>query len=133
MDTTKALPGNGVPAFVMTDGSNGLAMNLPDFSGKVPATCFPTSSAMAATWDSELVERVAAAIAVEAGRAGAHVLLSPGMNIKRSPLGGRNFEYYSEDPLLTGRMAAAFVRGVQSTGLGACAKHFAVNNQETDR
>ena len=117
----------------MTDGSNGLAMNLPDFSGKVPATCFPSSSAMAATWDPELVARVAAAIATEARAAGAAVLLGPGMNIKRSPLGGRNFEYYSEDPYLTGRIAAAFVRGVQGVGVGACVKHFVANNQETDR
>ncbi|MWB98882.1 hypothetical protein GB864_10020 [Agromyces sp. MMS17-SY077] len=133
MATTEALPGRGIRSVSMTDGSNGLAMNLPDFSGKVPATCFPTSSALAASWDPELVSRVAAAIAAEARAAGADVLLSPGMNLKRDPRGGRNFEYYSEDPLLTGELAAAFVRGAQSTGIGACVKHFAVNNQETDR
>ncbi|ANJ27144.1 glycoside hydrolase family 3 C-terminal domain-containing protein [Agromyces aureus] len=133
MSSTKALPEHGIPAVLMTDGSNGLAMNLPDFSGKVPATCFPTSSALAATWDPGLVSRVSAAIAREAAAAGAQVLLSPGMNLKRSPLGGRNFEYYSEDPLLTGELATGFVQGVQSTGIGACVKHFVANNQETDR
>lgn len=131
--STTGLPERGIRAVVMTDGSNGVAMNLPDWSGKVPATCFPTSSAMAATWDPELVERVAGAIADEARAAGADVLLSPGMNLKRSPLGGRNFEYYSEDPLLTARLASAFVRGVQGAGVGACVKHFVANNQETDR
>ncbi|GAA1836393.1 glycoside hydrolase family 3 protein [Agromyces salentinus] len=131
--STTALPERGIRGVTMTDGSNGLAMNLSDWSGKVPATCFPTSSAMAATWDPELVERVAGAIADEARAAGADVLLSPGINLKRSPLGGRNFEYLSEDPLLTARMATAFVRGVQGAGVGACVKHFAVNNQETDR
>jgi beta-glucosidase len=133
MASTKAVPSKGIPAVTMTDGSNGVAMNLPDFSGKVPATCFPTSSAMAATWDPELVSRVAAQIAIEAKSAGAHVLLSPGMNLKRSPLGGRNFEYYSEDPLLTAELATGFVQGVQSQGVGACVKHYVANNQETDR
>ncbi|WP_347976809.1 glycoside hydrolase family 3 N-terminal domain-containing protein [Microbacterium sp. ProA8] len=133
MDTTRALPALGVPPVKMTDGSNGLAMNLPHFAGKVAATCYPTLSAMAPTWDVDLVTRVAEAIAVDARKAGAQVLLGPGMNIKRSPLGGRNFEYFSEDPHLTGRLATAFVRGVQRAGVGACVKHFAANNQETDR
>ena len=133
MDSTKAIPHRDVPSVRMTDGSNGLAMNLPDFAGKVPATCFPTLSAMASTWDADLVERVARAIALEARAAGAHVLLAPGMNIKRSPLGGRNFEYFSEDPHVTGELASAFVRGVRSTGVAACVKHYAANNQETDR
>ncbi|WP_394552047.1 glycoside hydrolase family 3 C-terminal domain-containing protein [Agromyces sp. MMS24-JH15] len=133
MASTKAVPSRGIPAVMMTDGSNGLAMNLPDFSGKVPATCFPTSSAMAATWDPELVSRVAARIAIEAREAGAQVLLSPGMNLKRSPLGGRNFEYYSEDPHLTAELATGFVHGVQGQGIGACVKHYVANNQETDR
>ncbi|RXZ50615.1 glycoside hydrolase family 3 protein [Agromyces fucosus] len=131
--STKALPERGIRAVMMTDGSNGVAMNLPDWSGKIPATCFPTSSALASSWDPELVERVARAIGDEARAAGADVLLSPGMNLKRSPLGGRNFEYYSEDPLLTARLATAFVRGVQDAGVGACVKHFVANNQETDR
>ncbi|MRG58296.1 beta-glucosidase [Agromyces sp. CFH 90414] len=133
MASTVSLPAHGIPSVVMTDGSNGVAMNLPDFSGKVAATCFPSSSAIAASWDPELVARVAARIAVEAKAAGAQVLLSPGMNLKRSPLGGRNFEYYSEDPILTGELAVGFVRGVQGQGIGACVKHFVANNQETDR
>ena len=133
MDTTRALSAQAVPPVKMTDGSNGVAMNLPSFAGKVAATCYPTLSAMAATWDPDLVTRVAEAIAIDARKAGAQVLLAPGMNIKRSPLGGRNFEYFSEDPHLTGRLATAFVRGVQRAGVGACVKHFAANNQETDR
>ncbi|HKP08477.1 MAG TPA: glycoside hydrolase family 3 N-terminal domain-containing protein, partial [Microbacterium sp.] len=133
MDTTTSLPVHGIPPLRMTDGSNGLAMNLPNFAGKVEATCYPTLSAMSATWDPGLVERVARAIALDARAAGAGILLSPGMNIKRSPLGGRNFEYFSEDPLLTGELATAFVRGTQSAGVSACVKHFAANNQETDR
>ncbi|WP_248152997.1 glycoside hydrolase family 3 C-terminal domain-containing protein [Microbacterium aoyamense] len=133
MESTKALPAHGTPAFVMTDGSNGLARNLPGFAGKIPATCYPTLSAMATTWDRALVRRVARAIALDVRAAGAGVLLAPGMNLKRSPLGGRNFEYFSEDPVLTGDLASAFVAGAQSTGVAATAKHFAVNNQETDR
>ncbi|HKP08676.1 MAG TPA: glycoside hydrolase family 3 N-terminal domain-containing protein [Microbacterium sp.] len=133
MDTTTSLPEHDVPGLRMTDGSNGLAMNLPNFAGKVAATCYPTLSAMAATWDPELVGRVAHAIALDARAAGAGILLSPGMNLKRSPLGGRNFEYFSEDPHLTGELATAFVHGTQSADVAACVKHFAANNQETDR
>ncbi|GII98877.1 beta-glucosidase [Sediminihabitans luteus] len=127
------VPGADRPELVLADGPSGLAMNLPDFSGKVPATSFPAPVALASTWDVDLVQEVAAAIGTEARAAGAHVLLGPSVNIKRSPLGGRNFEYYAEDPHLAGRVGAAFVRGVQSAGVGACVKHFAVNSQETDR
>ncbi|GIG21177.1 glycosyl hydrolase [Cellulomonas chitinilytica] len=123
----------GTPALTLSDGPNGLAMNLPDWSGKVPATCFPSGTALAATWDESLVTAVAAAIGREARAAGADVLLGPSINIKRSPLGGRGFEYYSEDPFVAGRIGAAFVNGVQSAGVGACVKHFALNSQETDR
>ncbi|MGA1836890.1 glycoside hydrolase family 3 N-terminal domain-containing protein [Herbiconiux sp. 11R-BC] len=133
MATTAPIERIGLPAVVMTDGPHGLAMNLPDFAGKVRATAFPTAANLAATWNPRLVEAVGEAIAVAAREAGANVLLGPGLNIKRSPLGGRNFEYYSEDPLVSGRMGAAFVRGVQKTGVSACPKHFAVNSQETDR
>lgn len=132
-DMSHTRPDNDVRALTLSDGPNGLAMNLPDWSGKVPATCFPAPVALAATWDVELVSRVAAAIGREARAAGADVLLGPSINIKRSPLGGRGFEYYSEDPFLTGRIGAGFVTGVQSAGVGACVKHFAVNSQETDR
>ncbi|WP_251152322.1 glycoside hydrolase family 3 C-terminal domain-containing protein [Cellulosimicrobium sp. Marseille-Q4280] len=131
MASTRA--SDDVPRLVLSDGPSGLAMNLPGFAGKVPATSFPAPVALAATWDVGLVEQVGAAIGAEARAAGADVLLGPSVNIKRSPLGGRNFEYYSEDPRLAGRAGAAFVRGVQSEGVGACVKHFAVNSQETDR
>lgn len=130
MSCTRAVA--DVPRMVLSDGPSGLAMNLPDFSGKVPATAFPAPVALAASWDTTLVEQVARAIGTEARAAGADILLGPSINIKRSPLGGRNFEYYSEDPL-AGHTGAAFVRGVQSAGVGACVKHFAVNSQETDR
>lgn len=131
MSSTRTL--GETPRLVLSDGPSGLAMNLPDFSGKVAATTFPAPVALASTWDVDLVEQVARAIGTEARAAGAGILLGPSINIKRSPLGGRNFEYYSEDPHLTGRLGAAFVRGVQSAGVGACVKHFAVNSQETDR
>jgi beta-glucosidase len=133
MESTASLPEHGIPSFVMTDGSNGVARNLPNFAGKVSATCYPTLSAMGATWDADLTRRVGRAIALDARAAGAGALLAPGMNLKRSPLGGRNFEYFSEDALLTSELASGFVTGVQSVGVAACAKHFAVNNQETDR
>lgn len=132
-DMSHTRPDDDARALTLSDGPNGLAMNLPDWSGKVPATCFPAPVALAATWDVDLVARVAAAIGREARAAGADVLLGPSINIKRSPLGGRGFEYYSEDPFLSGRIGAGFVTGVQSAGVGACVKHFAVNSQETDR
>lgn len=133
MASTHAMPEHGVASVTMSDGPHGLAMNLPDWSGKVLATCFPAATALAATWDTGLVRQVAAAIGGEARAAGASMLLGPGVNIKRSPLGGRGFEYYSEDPLLAGHVGAAFVEGVQGSGVGACVKHYAVNSQETDR
>jgi len=127
----------GVPSIVVADGPYGLRkekrtedVTLVD---TVPATCFPTSSALAATWNPALVEEVGAAIGREARAEGVSVVLGPGANIKRTPLGGRSFEYFSEDPLLSGRLAAAWIRGVQGTGVGASLKHFAANNQETRR
>ncbi|UVS80525.1 glycoside hydrolase family 3 C-terminal domain-containing protein [Actinokineospora sp. UTMC 2448] len=127
-----------VRPFLLADGPHGVrrqrtggdALGIGD---SVPATCFPPGVALGSTWDPELVRRVGAALGQEAAALEVDVLLGPGMNIKRSPLGGRNFEYLSEDPHLTGRLAAAYVEGVQSSGVGACVKHFAVNNQETDR
>ncbi|MFJ9387820.1 glycoside hydrolase family 3 C-terminal domain-containing protein [Nocardioides sp. NPDC101246] len=133
MVSTQAIAEHGIASVRMSDGPHGLAMNLPDWTGKVRATCFPSATALAATWDTPLVGRVAAAIGAEARANGAAVLLGPGLNIKRSPLGGRGFEYYSEDPVLAGHIGAAFVEGVQSSGVGACVKHYAVNSQETDR
>lgn len=136
--TTTPLPDHGVPSFVMSDGPHGLrhqdgsADNL-GLGGSLPATCFPTASALGATWDPELVERVGAAIGREAASQNVDVVLGPGLNIKRHPAGGRNFEYFSEDPLVSGVLAAAMVRGIQSQGVGACLKHYVANNQESDR
>jgi beta-glucosidase len=127
-----------IPAVRMSDGPHGLrrqadADDHAAISGSEPATCFPTASALASSWNPDLVHRIGKAIGVEARAQGVDVMLGPGINIKRSPLCGRNFEYYSEDPHLAGVLGAAFVAGVQSEGVGACLKHFAVNNQETDR
>jgi beta-glucosidase len=128
----------GIESIMVADGPHGLrkAPGRGDHvgvSGSVPATCFPTASALGSSWDPDLAAEVGAAIAREARDQGVSVVLGPGINIKRSPLCGRNFEYWSEDPHLTGRMAAALVGGLQSEQVGACLKHFAVNNQETDR
>lgn len=129
----------GVPRIRLADGPHGLRVqddNNPDLLGlgrSIPSTCFPTGATLAASWDDALIEEVGCALGREARALGVQVVLGPGINIKRSPLCGRNFEYYSEDPLLAGRLAAANVRGIQSNGVSACVKHFAVNNQETDR
>ncbi|HQV20218.1 MAG TPA: glycoside hydrolase family 3 N-terminal domain-containing protein, partial [Gordonia sp. (in: high G+C Gram-positive bacteria)] len=134
--TTK--PVAGVPSIMLTDGPHGLrkqegASDHLGVSGSVPATCFPPAVALAQTWNPDLARRAGNAIADEARTQGVSVVLGPGINLKRSPLGGRNFEYFSEDPLLTGHMAAAFVDGVQTRGVGTSLKHFAANNQEADR
>ncbi|WP_043635389.1 glycoside hydrolase family 3 C-terminal domain-containing protein [Nonomuraea candida] len=126
---------SGSPAAADSSGSpessgSGDALGLRD---SVPATCFPPAVALGSSWDPALARRVGAALAREASALGVDVVLGPGVNIKRSPLCGRNFEYFSEDPYLTGVMGAAVVTGIQSRGVGACVKHFAVNNQETDR
>ena len=137
--TTATSEAFGVARIRLADGPHGLRVqddNNPDLLGlgrSVPSTCFPTGATLAASWDEALVEEVGAALGREARALGVHVVLGPGLNIKRSPLCGRNFEYYSEDPLLAGRLAAANVRGIQANGVAACLKHFAVNNQETDR
>ncbi|GGR52073.1 hypothetical protein GCM10010251_81460 [Streptomyces aurantiogriseus] len=104
-----------------------------DLHGSHPATCFPPAVALASSWDPELIGRVGEALGREARALGVDVLLGPGVNIKRSPLCGRNFEYFSEDPLLSGVLGTAHVVGVQSQGVGASVKHFAANNQETER
>ena len=128
----------GIPAIMLTDGPHGLRKQAeePDhlaLAASVPATCFPPAAGLASSWDTALLRRIGGALGDECRAAGVAVLLGPGVNMKRSPLCGRNFEYYSEDPLLAGELAAAFVDGVQSRGVGACVKHFAANNQETGR
>lgn len=127
--TTVAYPERGVRELWLSDGPHGLRRETaPDVS--VPSTCFPTASALGATWDRELVQRVGRALGREAAALNVDVLLGPGINMKRTPLCGRNFEYPSEDPLLTGELAIAYIRGVQGMGVAACLKHFAANNQE---
>jgi len=135
---TQALPEAGIPASVLSDGPHGLrfqadAADQLGMSGSEPSTCFPTAVTIASAWDEELAEEIGRALAGEARALGVDVVLGPGLNIKRHPLCGRNFEYFSEDPLLSGRLAAAMVTGLQDGGVGACLKHFAVNNQESHR
>ncbi|WP_433675908.1 glycoside hydrolase family 3 C-terminal domain-containing protein [Microbacterium gorillae] len=122
-----------VPAIEVGDGPHGLRKETGVDMVWVPATGFPTASAMGATWDRRLMRRVAAAIGEEARAEGVQVVLGPGVNMKRSPLCGRNFEYFSEDPLHSGELGVAYVAGLQSVGVGASLKHFAANNQEVER
>ena len=136
--TTRALPGKGIPSITLSDGPNGVrkqagAADHLGLNPSVPATCFPTSSATACSWDEALGEAVGEALGEEAAAQEVAVLLGPGLNIQRSPLCGRDFEYFSEDPILAGKMAAAYVRGIQKNGISACPKHFAVNSQELRR
>ncbi len=128
----------GIPVVTMNDGPHGMRTqpNGGDNLGlgsSLPATCYPPATGLASSWDRSLVERVGRAIAEEAIEQGVDIVLGPGVNIKRSPLCGRNFEYFSEDPLVSGELGAAWVRGVQGRGVGASLKHFAANNQETAR
>ncbi len=134
----KGIPRLELPEIMMTDGPHGLRkqdMNTvsSDISPNVPATCFPTASASACSFDRELLREMGIAIAEECWQEEVSVLLGPGINIKRSPLCGRNFEYFSEDPLLAGEMAVGFINGLQSQNVGASIKHFAANNQEKRR
>ncbi len=134
---TNPIPRLGVPSLCMADGPHGLRKQIGSVNTGVsvsePATAFPTAAAVASGWDPENARRMGEAIAEECRHYGVHVLLGPGVNLKRSPLCGRNFEYYSEDPLLAGAMGAAMVEGVQSKGVGATLKHFALNNSEKYR
>ncbi|MFF5229026.1 glycoside hydrolase family 3 C-terminal domain-containing protein [Dactylosporangium sp. NPDC000521] len=125
----------GVPDIMLTDGPHGVRKAAPGggILDSEPATCFPPAVALGSTWDAQLARRVGEALGDEARAMDVQVLLGPGINLKRSPLGGRNFEYFAEDPLLTGILATEWVKGLQSRGVGASLKHFAVNSQETDR
>ena len=136
--TTRGCPKAGVPSITLSDGPNGVrkqagAADHLGLNPSVPATCFPTAATVACSWDPALGEEIGRAMGEEAAAQEVAVLLGPGLNTKRSPLCGRNFEYFSEDPYLSGKMAAAYVRGIQSEGIAACPKHFAVNSQELRR
>ena len=127
-----------IPSVFCSDGPHGIRKQAGEgdhlgLNPSLPATCFPTAATVANSWDEQLGEEIGAALGEEARSLGVDVVLGPGLNIKRSPLCGRNFEYFSEDPYLAGKMAAAYIRGIQSKGVASCPKHFAVNSQETRR
>lgn len=135
---TKDLPSHGIPSIFLADGPHGVrrqaaAADHLGLNESLKATCFPTLAAMANSWDKSLAEEVGTALGCEAAFQDVSVLLGPGLNMKRSPLCGRNFEYFSEDPYLAGFLAAGYVRGIQKSGVSACLKHFAANSQEERR
>ena len=134
--TTTPIEHLGVPEIIVSDGPHGVR-RVPDAKSLVmsslPATCFPTASCLASTWDVDLLQKMGEALAEEGIALNVDVILGPGVNMKRSPLGGRNFEYYSEDPYLAGEMAASLINGIQSRGVGTSIKHFVANNQEFQR
>lgn len=135
---TESVERLGIKPVTMSDGPHGLRKQEAKgdhlgLMGSIPATSFPTAATLANSWDDQLLYEVGEAIASEAIEQSVDVILGPGLNIKRNPLSGRNFEYFSEDALLSGKLAAAFIRGAQSVGVAACPKHFAVNSQETNR
>ena len=135
---TRGMPEHGIPQIWLSDGPHGLRKQAGEsdhlgLNPSVPATCFPTASAVANSWDAALGEEIGAALGEEAAAQEVSVVLGPGLNMKRNPLCGRSFEYFSEDPYLAGKLAAGYIRGIQSKGAAACPKHFAVNSQETRR
>ena len=132
--STQAIKRLGIPSIYMTDGPHGLRKAEGfDFTKSVPSTCFPTASSLASSWDPKLAQKMGEALGIEAQANDVQILLGPGVNMKRSPLGGRNFEYFSEDPILAGKIAISFINGVQSQGVGTSMKHFAANSQEFER
>ena len=135
---TRGMPEHGIPQIWLSDGPHGLRKQAGEsdhlgLNPSVPATCFPTASAVANSWDAALGEEIGAALGEEAAAQEVSVVLGPGLNMKRNPLCGRSFEYFPEDPYLAGKLAAGYIRGIQSKGVAACPKHFAVNSQETRR
>lgn len=135
---TRGMPEHVIPQIWLSDGPHGLRKQAGEsdhlgLNPSVPATCFPTASAVANSWDAALGEEIGAALGEEAAAQEVSVVLGPGLNMKRNPLCGRSFEYFSEDPYLAGKLAAGYIRGIQSKGVAACPKHFAVNSQETRR
>ena len=135
---TRGMPEHGIPQIWLSDGPHGLRKQAGEsdhlgLNPSVPDTCFPTASAVANSWDAALGEEIGAALGEEAAAQEVSVVLGPGLNMKRNPLCGRSFEYFSEDPYLAGKLAAGYIRGIQSKGVAACPKHFAVNSQETRR
>ena len=135
---TKALPEYDIPSLEMSDGPMGLRYQKKDkdslgINRSEPATCLPAGVAVAASWNPDVAEQVGTIIGSEAAAYGVDLVLGPAVNLERNPLCGRNVEYLSEDPLLAGRLGGAYIRGVQSQQVGACIKHFAANNQETER
>jgi len=136
--STVSVEAKGVPSISLSDGPHGIrkqegAGDQLGLNGSVPATCFPTAATIANSWDTALGEKIGECLGEEAACQDVAVLLGPGLNIKRSPLCGRNFEYFSEDPYLAGKMAAGYIRGIQKNGISACPKHFAANNTELRR
>jgi len=131
---TKSIERLGIPSIYMTDGPHGLRKDRGDgFGNSYPSTCFPTASALGATWNIELMKEVGEAIGKECQANDVQIILGPGTNMKRSPLGGRNFEYFAEDPVLSGEISAAMIQGIQNQGIGTSLKHYTANNQELER
>lgn len=136
--TTKSLERLGIPSIYLSDGPHGIRKQAgsADHLGinpSISATCYPVAATVANSWDTDLAEQIGEHLGTEAAAQGVSILLGPGLNIKRNPLCGRNFEYFSEDPYISGKMAAAYVKGIQKKGISACPKHYAVNSQETFR
>ena len=136
--TTARIEAPEIPSAFLSDGPHGTrkqaaASDHIGLNASLPATCFPTAASMANSWNEKLGQQMGAALGEEAAAQKIHVLLGPGVNMKRNPLCGRNFEYFSEDPYLAGKMAASYIRGIQSNGVSACVKHFALNDQELRR